>query len=184
MLYFYIVGVVVTASTAGIWVPLGAIATLLTVLVTVTIALYQIRKNKAEVERKQEEKIEALKNEQTQKIDSLVLAVVGKPASPDGTFKKVDGLVDNFDHYVKERVIRDAAIDSAIAAVNDRLDAVAKEYVTNGGSTVKDDLVVIRTGLNDLRQSVKNVIASQTTAAQIASDAADVAAAEKELSRN
>jgi hypothetical protein len=125
------------------------------------VATWAFRRNQEQAEQDKQDL-------QSDKLDSLVLAVVGKPESPDGTFKKVDGLVDHFADYVADRAKRDTAVDKSIAEIKAEVEKVAKEYITNGGSTIKDDLVVVRTALNDLRISVRGVIDAQTQAAMLA----------------
>jgi len=141
----------------GLWLPIEAIGTVTAVTISITVSIVALSRDRS-----------MKKYAEDAKLDSVVLAVVGRPASRDGTFAHIPGLVDQvkdlsdkFSEHSREVRLYQQKSDSDIIAISNRLDYVATQYVTNGGSTVKDDLVIIRRELANLRITVNGILEGQ-----------------------
>ena len=145
-----VAAVVLLASSTSIWTIFEALGAVGTVAVSASIASYQLLKARGNK-----------KMTDAEKMDRLLAEVVGRPESPDGAFARVPGLVDNFNEHREEVRAHQTKVDVDIAAINERLDYVASQYVTNGGSTVKDDLIILRAAVSDLGTKLKEIATAQ-----------------------
>ena len=175
------------------WSEYGALAAWLSVIVAVVVAFYALKRDRAreaaaraaDMERergqqKEREETEASRLEGI--IEALVLAVLGRPASADGTFPHIPGIVDQVNSLVNDFSKHSGEVreyqertDLAITALRTVLEEVAKEYKTNGGSTVKDDLLGIIARLRKLEAGQAVLRTGQTDAAAVAEGAAVIA---------
>lgn len=166
-------------ASAGVWTPAGVLIGGASLLVSVGIVLYGLRRVRLEREQTVEAARKTKEKERNDKLDEVVLALVGRPADTVNGFAKINGLQNKFDEHVKETRERAEKVDTCIAEIQDGLARVAAEYVTNGGSTVKDDLVTLRQGQASLltRQSridakVESLLQGQGDAAKLAANVA------------
>lgn len=162
----------IVSTGSSTWPVIEALASTCAVILTVVFALFAFSKDKNTDREIAEKERDVRRKQESQKLDSVVLAVVGRPASVDGTFAHIPGLVDQvqtladcFSEHRAEVLRYQEKSDADILAITSRLDYVATQYVTNGGSTVKDDLIVIRKELTNLRVTVDGILDGQVQAA-------------------
>ena len=181
-----------SSTNSSFWSEYGALAAWASVLIAIFGGLLALRRDRAKEARSRAKDMEKERQDQRERekaeeerventLEAVVLAVLGRPASADGTFPHIPGIVDQVNELVNQFAAHSSDVreyqertDRSITALREVLETVAAEYKTNGGSTVKDDLINIVARLKKLEKGQAEIKVGQVAAADVATEREDL----------